>query len=85
MIYNMDTYDKIIHITNMNDYKKVCNKLDWMWYQWAWGLKLTSYRNYFRLNWTITLYTYVGKKYVCHWDNTKEAISTDKFLFAYDL
>lgn len=43
MIVNMSKYDKIIHITNMDDYKKVCDKLDKMWYIWASKNKLSDY------------------------------------------
>lgn len=85
MIVNMSKYDKIIHITNFDDYMKVCNKLHDLWYAWSWSMKLTSYVDFFRTDWTITLYTYVGEKWVCHWINREEAISARKFLNVYDL
>ncbi len=83
----MDIYDKIIHITNFDDYKKVCDKLYNMWYEWCWGAhRIKSYRTDFITDyWNITLYTYIGKKYVCHWINREEAISASKFLNVYDL
>ena len=86
MIVNMSKYDKIIHITNMDDYKKVCDKLDKMWYMWNRGKeKLTVYKNYCLVEWTVTLYTYIGEKWVFYWGNNKEAISASKFLNVYDL